>query len=62
MDPNACLAHMRAIAMSFDSAKTDEERAGLGSELVDYVNAMDTWLGHGGHLPTAWERIGFPSV
>lgn len=56
MDPNACLAQMRAIAMSFDSAKTDEERAGLGSELVDYVNSMDTWLSQGGYLPYAWQK------
>lgn len=56
MDPNACLAQIRDILKSFDSAKDDEEMAGLGSELVDYVSSMDTWLSQGGYLPDAWQR------
>lgn len=54
MDPNACLAHIRAIVQSFDHASDDEARAGLGSELVDYVSGMDTWLSKGGFLPHEW--------
>lgn len=56
MDPNACLAHIRGIVKSFDSAQSDEDMAGLGSELLDYVSSMDTWISQGGYLPDAWKK------
>lgn len=54
MDPNATLAKLRRLASTLQNAD------GLGGEIAETFDILDTWLSHGGFLPAAWDasRIG----
>lgn len=67
MDPSATLVALRANAARVDDiidhaddeGYTDAELAelaDLASELAEQVNALDSWLQGGGHLPASWQR------
>lgn len=56
MDPNENLRKQREIVAKIRAGSLIgvalEEKA---IELVDFVEAMDTWLVNGGFLPAAWQ-------
>ena len=49
MDPNACLAEIRAITTNFEAF---DHYAAL--RLAELVDAMDDWMTCGGFAPTDW--------
>lgn len=46
MDPDVCLAEIRAIL--------DKPDADAYADLAERVEALDQWLTRGGFLPAAW--------
>lgn len=58
MDPNTTLAAIRKLLVYTDdpdSYPLDESASQL-NELIEHVDALDTWLTHGGHFPAAWNH------
>lgn len=60
MDPNATLEIIRVL---IGQVKTTEIRSGnyivlaeLALDLAEHINALDTWMTRGGHLPEQWVR------
>jgi hypothetical protein len=60
MDPDTCLAEMRAIAARMLLAYDSEDGNGIDQDdadmLAQRVQDMDEWLSNGGFLPQAWDR------
>ena len=50
MDPNATLARIREL-LEHDNGTADE-----WIELIELMQAMDSWLSSGGVLPEAWSN------
>ncbi|MFE9872201.1 hypothetical protein ACFYON_16335 [Micromonospora sp. NPDC005686] len=52
MDPDTTLTEIRELLARQDSP---EGFGGLDTiRLIERVEALDTWLSNGGHLPAAW--------
>jgi hypothetical protein len=62
MDPDETIRRMRelAAALTGPGLRTNAERARLGADLADQVEALDGWLSRGGVRPQAWIRPGEP--
>lgn len=58
MDPNETLRQMRAIAARILAREGADlhETAEDATDLALAVDALDTWLCHGGFIPDAWAR------
>jgi hypothetical protein len=56
MDPNKTLANMRAILAEMNRGITESEFVSLADELYWMIRDLDTWMSHGGYLPTEWNR------
>lgn len=54
MDPDACLAEIRADLVAMDAGLDEWDEAAIGVHLAEKVKALDEWLGNGGYLPAAW--------
>ena len=60
MDPNACLAEIRALVdkiNSDDAVKDLEYCGGLGAELAEKIDALDSWITRGGFIPREWDSF-----
>jgi hypothetical protein len=49
MDPDTCLARIRALVARQLAADED-------TELAELCEALDEWISQGGFLPQAWRR------
>ena len=60
MDPDETLRRIRelAAALTGPGLRTNADRAQLGAELGDHLEALDGWLCRGGVLPQTWMRPG----
>jgi hypothetical protein len=52
MDPDACLAEIRAVAALVNDGADDNTDAAI--RLAELVGALDEWISSGGFLPAAW--------
>lgn len=59
MDPNACLARIRALLplMFVEDGEDYRPDQDTVTELAQHVEALDGWLSKGGFLPSAWRAI-----
>lgn len=60
MDPDTCLAEMRALVAKMIGDYDDPNGNGIdqdeANELVDKFVALDLWLAGKGFLPEVWDR------
>lgn len=59
MDPNKCLADIRMLVSVLKTPGNEcpeDIRAEDVQDLLDNVEALDTWLSAGGFLPKEWTR------
>ena len=54
MDPDACLAEIRALVKEVQEAPTLQGQGYYAADLAERVDALDEWLTKGGFVPAAW--------
>jgi hypothetical protein len=57
MNPNELVEKIRAEMANYRSAMTNSEHLIAAEELVDAVEILDGWLGHGGQFPEQWDQM-----
>lgn len=66
MDPNAALEEFRSAYSHWEDTRGRGENldnaVASADRMRDAMWALDEWLSKGGYLPTAWERLGYPSA
>lgn len=59
MDPNQTLKDLRAAVTDYNMYERDSDPNGMGiaaDDIVQYIEALDTWLSEGGFWPSAWKK------
>lgn len=54
MDPNVTLMNIRAILKTSETRELSED---VVQELIEHVEALDTWITRGGFLPAEWVTV-----
>lgn len=62
MDPTATLAVLRELVAQVETMQIEKDTliqlADSAIELATYVDALDSWITRGGHLPQQWRYAG----
>jgi primosomal protein N'' len=56
MDPDNCLEEIRKLLSELKGCSELELAMYISEELIEKIEALDTWISRGGYLPKAWQK------